>query len=170
MNDMNRIEEKGGPGFKYVPGQGGFTLAEVLIAASILVVAVLGIAALFPVARNNIFFASEETKAATLAQDMMEQIRNAPSFNDMLSFADNPPAGATSPRPAYVTAQRAAWSTKVANAASNGEGLPGGNGAIVIPTPSGTAPHRRATITVTIDWRGRNCPPVSLVTQISEDF
>jgi len=169
MNDMNRIAEKGGLGFKYVPGQGGFTLTEVLIAASILVVAVLGIAALFPVAHKNIFSASEETKAATLAQDIMEQIRNAPSFNDMLSFADSPPAGATSPRPAYVTAQRAAWSTKVANAAPNGEGLPAGNGAIGITT-TGASPHRRATITVTMDWRGRNCPPVSLVTQISEDF
>jgi Tfp pilus assembly protein PilV len=152
-----------------VLGQGGFTLTEILIAASILVVAVLGIATLLPTASNNIFVASEETKAAILAQDLMEQIKNAPSFNDMLSFADSPPPGATDPRPAYIANQRAAWQTKVANAASNGEGLPGGNGAITITT-TGAGPHRRATITVTVDWRGRKCPPVSLVTQGSEDF
>jgi type IV pilus assembly protein PilV len=168
MNN-SKIVEKGGPGFAGVLEQGGFTLTEILVAAFILVVAVLGIAALLPTASNNIFVASEETKAAILAQDLMEQIRNAPSFNDMLSFADTPPAGATDPRPAYISNQRAAWSTKVANAAPNGEGLPGGSGAITITT-TGASPHRRATITLTIDWRGRNCPPVSLVTQDSEDF
>jgi prepilin-type N-terminal cleavage/methylation domain-containing protein len=150
-------------------GQGGFTMTEVLLASSILVVVLLGIAALFPLAYNNIFYASQETKAATLAQDMMEQIKNAPSFEDMLSFADNPPAGATHPRPAYIATQRANWHSRAANAAPNGEGLPGGNGSVNI-NAAGTSPHRRATVTVTMDWTGRKGSLVSLTTQIAEDF
>ena len=63
-------------------------------------------------AYNNIFSASDETKGAILAQHAMEQIKNAPSFNDMLSFADNPPAGATQPRPAYIATQRTNWHPK----------------------------------------------------------
>jgi len=167
--NKSKIVEKGGPGFEGVLEQGGFTLTEILIAASILLVGVLGIAALLPTGSTNIFVASEETKAAILAQDLMEQVRNAPSFSDMLSFADTPPAGATNPRPAYISNLLTAWRTKVANAAANGEGLPGGSGAITMTT-TGTGPHRRATITLTMDWRGRKCPPVSLVTQVSEDF
>jgi prepilin-type N-terminal cleavage/methylation domain-containing protein len=166
---MNMNREKRGSRSKYVTDQGGFTLTEVLVASSILVVAVLGIAALFPVAYNNIFSASQETKAAILAQHMMEQIKNAPSFNDMLSFAENPPTGATHPRPAYIATQRANWHSKAANATPQGEGLPGGNGNITI-TATGGSPHRLAAVTITMDWTGRKGPPVSLITEIAEDF
>jgi len=163
------MKKKGQTKLKLPIDQGGFTLVEVLVASSILVVVLLGIAALFPLAYNNIFYASQETKAAILAQDMMEQIKSAPSFEDMLSSADNPPSGATHPRPAYIATQRANWHSKVANATPQGEGLPGGNGSINI-TVTGTTPHRWATVTVTMDWTGRKGAPVSLTTQISEDF
>ena len=149
--------------------QDGFTLVEVLLASSILVVGLLGIAALFPLAYNNIFYASQETKAAFLAHDLMEQVESASSFEDVLSFGDNPPTGATHPRPAYIATQRANWHSKAANAVPHGGGLPGGNGTIDV-TVIGTSPHRRATITVTMDWMGRKGVPVSLTTQISEDF
>ena len=161
--------EKGRLGLKLFGGQGGFTMVEVLITCFILVVVLLGIAALFPLAYNNIFYASQETKAAILAQDMMEQIKSAPSFEDILSFAETPPTGATHPRPSYVATQRANWHSKAANATPQGEGLPGGNGTIDISV-SGTSPHRRATATVSMDWTGRKGSLVSLTTQISEDF
>ncbi len=164
---MNK--EKGESGSKYGTGQGGFTLTEVVLASSILVVAVLGVAALLPLAYNNIFYASQETKATILAQDLMEQIKNAPSFNDMLSFADNPPAGATHPRPAYIATQRANWHSKAANADPHGEGLSGGNGSVDI-TATGGSPCRVATITITMDWTDRKGPPASLTTEIAEDF
>ena len=73
MNNR-KIEEKGGPGFEGVLEAGGFTLVEILIAASVLLVGVLGIAALLPTASTNIFVASEETKAAILAQDLMDML------------------------------------------------------------------------------------------------
>lgn len=146
--------------------QDGFTLTEVLLTTFILVVVLLGIAAIFPMGYTNIFNASEETKAAVLAQDMMEQIKKAPSFPDMLSFADAPPAGATSPTPNYITTLRDNWTARLASA---NQGLPGGNGTINIAVV-GASPSRRATISVTVDWSGRKSAPGTLTTQICEDF
>lgn len=58
----------------------GLTLAEVLIAASVLAVAILGMAGAFPTALRQLSYAGQITKATTLAHQMMEDIRSEPSY------------------------------------------------------------------------------------------
>ncbi len=56
--------------------ENGFSAIEVLIAMSILAVALLAIASMFPTAYTNVDRSGEETMAATLAQQRIEWLRN----------------------------------------------------------------------------------------------
>ena len=56
----------------------GFTITEVLIAAGILVVALLGIATVLPTADLNLHQSGQVSKAAALCQEMIEMIKNDP--------------------------------------------------------------------------------------------
>jgi type II secretory pathway pseudopilin PulG len=56
----------------------GFTVAEVLTAASILIVALLGIAAVMPTADMTLHQAGQASKAISLAQEMIEMLKNDP--------------------------------------------------------------------------------------------
>ena len=58
-------------------GQRGLTVAEVLIAAAILAVAMLGIAGMVPRAYQNIGIGGRITKGANLAREKMEELKNA---------------------------------------------------------------------------------------------
>ena len=53
----------------------GFTFVEVMIAASILVVALLGIAAVLPTADMSLHQSGQVSKAVSLAQEMIEMIK-----------------------------------------------------------------------------------------------
>ncbi len=66
-------ERRGGP------AGAGLTLAEVLIAASVLSVAILGMASAFPTALRQVSYGGQITKATALAHQMMEDIRSDPS-------------------------------------------------------------------------------------------
>jgi type II secretory pathway pseudopilin PulG len=61
---------------------GGFTLMEVMLAACILVVALLGVAGVLPTSKGNVHRAGQISKAAWLAQEMVEMIKNDP-FNQL---------------------------------------------------------------------------------------
>ncbi|MFQ5847191.1 MAG: prepilin-type N-terminal cleavage/methylation domain-containing protein [Candidatus Methylomirabilales bacterium] len=54
----------------------GFSLVEVLIAASILAVALLALASMFPTGYLNVDQGGEQTTAVTLAQERIEWLRN----------------------------------------------------------------------------------------------
>ncbi|MBI2164175.1 MAG: prepilin-type N-terminal cleavage/methylation domain-containing protein, partial [candidate division NC10 bacterium] len=56
----------------------GFTLVEVLVAATILVVALLGIAAVLPTADMSLHQAGQISKAVALTQEMIEMVKNDP--------------------------------------------------------------------------------------------
>ena len=144
----------------------GISYVEILFAMVILSVGILGVAGAVSTAALDIYGAGRETAAAQQAQAIIERIRNAASYEDLLSYADNPPAGATSPRPAYVTQNRNTWL-----AALQTPGAPGGllgSGSIAI-TQQGTIPNRLALITVSVDWRGRTGPgPLTFVTRVTE--
>jgi len=56
--------------------ENGFSAIEVLIAMSILAVALLAIAGMFPSAYTNVDRSGEETTAVTLAQQRIEWLRN----------------------------------------------------------------------------------------------
>ena len=57
---------------------GGFSLVEVLTASSILIVALLGIAAVMPTADMSLHQAGQTSKAVSLAQEMIETLKNDP--------------------------------------------------------------------------------------------
>jgi prepilin-type N-terminal cleavage/methylation domain-containing protein len=56
----------------------GFTVIEVLFAAVIVAVALVGIAGLFPTAYRTVDWSGEETVAVTLAKQRLEWLRNQP--------------------------------------------------------------------------------------------
>ncbi len=62
------------------PGAAGLTLAEVLIAASVLGVAILGMAGAFPTGLRQVGYGGHITKATNLAHQMLEDIRSDPSY------------------------------------------------------------------------------------------
>lgn len=152
------------PGARRLPR--GLSYAEVLFALSILSVGILGTTGAAGTAALNIFQGGRETVAAEQAQAMLERIRNAASYEDLLSYADAPPAGATAPRPAYVDANRAAW---VAALQASFPGAEGQVQASIGITQAGALPNRLATITVSVDVPGRlGWRPPTFVTQVAE--
>ena len=58
----------------------GLTLVEVLIAASVLTIAILGMASAFPTGLLQVSYGGQITKATSLAHQMMEDIRSDPSY------------------------------------------------------------------------------------------
>ena len=146
--------------------QRGMSYIEVLIAMLVLMVGILGAFGALTTAALDIYGGGRETGATEQAQAILERIRNAASYEDLLSYADVPPAGATSPRPGYVTQNRDAWLASL-DAATPG-GLPQGRGSITI-AQQGALPNRLAVITVSVDWSGRTGPnPPTFVTQLAE--
>jgi type IV pilus assembly protein PilV len=66
----------------------GFTLLEILIAISVLAIALLAMAQMQVVAIKGNSFASRMTTATTLAQDKMEQLKRLP-YNDPSNLIDD---------------------------------------------------------------------------------
>lgn len=62
----------------------GFTIIEVLFAAVILAVALLGIAGMFPTAYGNVDRSGDQTAAVGLAQERIEWLRNQPLNSNAL--------------------------------------------------------------------------------------
>ncbi len=132
----------------------------------VLTIGILGVAGAVTTAAMDIHGGGQETAATEMAQAMLERIRNAGSYEDLLSYADTPPAGATSPQPAYVTQNRNAWLAALYSRSSGGVGQ--GQGRITI-TSQGAIPNRLAFVTVSVDWGGRTGPnPLTLVTRVTE--
>ncbi len=146
--------------------QRGSSYIEILIAATVLTIGIVGVFGAVSTAALDIYYGGRETIASEQGQAILERIRNAASYDDLLSYADTPPAGATSPRPAYVQGNRDAWLTALGPGGSSGIGR--GQGTIII-AQQGTVPNRLATITVGVDWAGRKGPsPPTFVTRVSE--
>ena len=66
----------------------GFTLLEILIAISVLAIALLAMAQMQIVAISTNAFANRMTKATTLAQDKIEQLKRLP-YNDPTNLTDD---------------------------------------------------------------------------------
>ncbi len=144
----------------------GMSYIEVLIATLVLSVGIMGAFGAVTTAAFDISGGGRETVATEQAQGMLERVRNAASFEDLLSYADAPAAGATYPRPAYVTQNRDTWLAAL-NAGTPGA-LPQGRGGITI-AQQGVVPNRLAVVTVSVDWSGRTGPtPLAFVTQVAE--
>jgi len=132
----HRPPRKGSPGSQGSPAgrAGGFSAVEVLVTASILAVALLGIASLFPTAAANVHSNGGMARATVLAQQRIEQLKNV-SF---ATLAAMPTANTPSALPA-----------------SEQQTLTEGNHTFTRQTwvaVSGTAPRREAVITVILQW------------------
>src|SRR3972149_6627233 len=114
----------------YIFREKGLTLAEVLLAAAIISVAVLAIVGLFPTALQNVRYGGHMSQASSLAQEMIELIRTRP-FAEVSSYNNlDTRLPAPGGLPAPVLAHFNRWTTDVAPA--NPAGAP--------PQGRGTAP------------------------------
>ena len=77
----------------------GLTLVEVLIAASVLGVAILGMAGAFPTALRQVSYGGQITKATALADQMMEDVRSEPTPSILL-YAGKDGRGVSTEAPA----------------------------------------------------------------------
>lgn len=132
----------------------GFTLVELLIAMTILSVALLGIAGMFPAAHQHLRMGSDVTKATALAQQMIETLRDQPVTAVSRYDAADTRASTTFPQddPADTPPFRGAslltrWQQAIAAAPELG-GLYQGWGRIAV------APLDRnlLSVTVTVGW------------------
>ncbi len=73
----------------------GFTLIEVLIAASILAVGLLALVSVFPIGYVDVTVSGGQSKATAYAQQMMEQLKNQPFTASAPLQTDAPEAGYT---------------------------------------------------------------------------
>ena len=143
----------------------GLTLAEVLLAAAIISVAVLAIVGLFPTALQNVRYGGHMSQASSLAQEMVELIRTQPfatvsSYNN-LDTRLPAPGGLPPPVPAHFTR----WTTDIAPANPAGA-LPQGWGTVqVAENALGLADLKQVTITV--GWRESGNQTITIVTYVA---
>ena len=116
---------------KFWRNQHGFTLVEVLVAAAILVVGVVGVSGAFSVAFTDVVASSGESKATAYARQQMEILKNG-AFSVVCGCAGCacvPVAGADIPEPEFSRT----WNT-----------------ALIAGT---VTPNQVVNITVTVTWR-----------------
>ena len=150
----------------------GFTLAEVLVAATILVVALLGIAAVLPTADMTLHQAGQISKAVALTQEMIEMVKNDPfSQLDLYNGVDTRTTGTypvDDPNPPIPGdagnfmggSNVTKWANDIALYLVTGAGITGGYGTITVSTVAtdgtGTAILRK--ISVVVNWTDAGRP------------
>jgi Tfp pilus assembly protein PilV len=163
----------------------GFTLVEILIGITILVVGILGVATMFGTGYNNVGEGARMTMAVTAARQMLEDVRTIP-FDNLVNL--NGPGGAgfdtnvlaTQPAadPARNIARKwryalagagAGWiftGAEMANWQNLGVGsVPfGASGLIVVTNPSATM--RLISITVRVPGRGNTVQLATLISRL----
>ncbi len=155
----------------------GFTLAEVLVAATILVVALLGIAAVLPTADMSLHQAGQISKAVALTQEMIEMVKNDPFsqlslYNgplgtgvDTRSTATYPVDDPTIPIPGDAGnfmggSNVTKWANDIALYLVTGAGITGGYGTITVSTVAtdGTGAPILRKISVVVNWTDAGRP------------
>lgn len=144
----------------------GLTLAEILIAAAVTTIALLGIAGMFPTAFQNIKAGGQTTKATAIAQKMTEFIRNQ-SFSSLTSYhnLDTGNCTALTSGSPQRTACESWRDNDLAFSATQGKGLPSGWGSIAVSSP--VTDLRQ--VTVTVGWTERTgSKTVTLATYVAD--
>lgn len=143
-----------------------FTLVELLIAASILVVALLAIAAVLPTADMSLHQSGQISKAVSLAQEMIEMLKNDPFsqlslYNgvDSRNTATYPVDDPNPPIPGNAGnfmggSNIAKWANDIALYLVTGGGITGGYGTIAVSTVAsdGSGNPILRKVTVTVNW------------------
>ncbi len=161
----------------------GFTFVEILVAASVLLVAFLGLVTVFYGGFSNVAEAGKATVAVAAAESMIELIKTQNTIGVPAQFpldfngVTTANGGAACPGPAQRLARCLDW---VNVQVLNNPNLPGGAGNVTVtcvqngtppcpgpPTPLGI---RFYTVTVTVSWveAGRGGKSVRLVSGISD--
>jgi|GEM_PF-1507279 len=147
------------------PGN-GFTIVEVLVAAGILLVALLGIAAVMPTADVNLHLAGQVSKAASLAQEMIEITKNDPfsqlSLYDGVDTRNPATFPLDTPNPPIPGdagnfmggSNVTKWANDINVYLATGAGITGGYGTIGVSTVAsdGTGNPVLRKISVTVNW------------------
>lgn len=140
----------------------GLTLVELLIAASILATALLGVAGMFPSAYQNVKYGGRISRATALAQEMMEILRDE-SFTTLASYNTLDTGSCGSGTDPIATNCRK-WRDDM-----NGGGLPSGSGSVAVCVAACTSTNDLAEITVTVSWSERTgAKTVQLVTYAAQ--
>ncbi len=144
----------------------GLTLAEVLLAAAIISVAVLAIIGLFPTALQNVRYGGHMSQASSLAQEMIELIRTHPEpFNMVSSYNGLDTRNAPPPLPPAVLAHFTKWKNDIAPPNPAGA-LPQGWGTVqVVENVLGLTDLKQVTITV--GWRESGNQTITIVTYVA---
>jgi prepilin-type N-terminal cleavage/methylation domain-containing protein len=162
--------------------QDGFTIIELLIASVIMVVALVSIASVLPTANMTIHQSGQATKAISLAQEMVEMIKNDP-FSD-LTLYNNVDSRTTSTYPVdsailtpgnpsnYLGGSNVTkWKNDINLYLVSGAGITNGYGTITVAgvaqDAGGNDILRRVTVTVYWTERGQN-KSVTLATLASK--
>jgi type II secretory pathway pseudopilin PulG len=144
----------------------GFTIVEVLVAAAILLVALLGIAAVMPTADMNLHLAGQISKAASLAQEMIEMTKNDPfSQLSLYNGVDTRNAGTfplDTPIPPIPGdagnfmggSNVTKWANDINVYLATGAGITGGYGTIGVSTVAtdGSGNPVLRKVSVTVNW------------------
>jgi prepilin-type N-terminal cleavage/methylation domain-containing protein len=159
-------------------GARGFTLIEIMIGLTILVVGILGVASMFGTGYTNLAEGGRMTLAVTAARQMLEDIRTIPFNNlpNLNGFDTNNPGTQPANNPereiarkwryalagdgtgwGFTTAEKARWHNL-----GVGNAVFGAGGTIAVANLGATM--REVTITVPVPGRGAI---VRLVTRIS---
>ena len=150
----------------------GFTLAEVLVAATILVVALLGIAAVLPTADMTLHQAGQISKAVALTQEMIEMVKNdpfsqLPLYNgvDTRTTGTYPVDDPNPPVPGDAGnfmggSNVTKWANDIALYLVTGAGITGGYGTITVSTVAtdGTGAPILRKISVVVNWTDAGRP------------
>lgn len=170
------------------PNRPGLTLVEVLFALSVLALALLGVAGMFPSAMRSVHAGGDTTKATMLTRAMLDMIR-ADTFDSLVSRYNGLDTGASTvtcpvssptlstPDPDY---NKKKWTCDIAASGTRdtGQGLPGGRGTVAVTCvgftsspfdevndPGCTKDIRKVSVTIT--WGAQGSRFVGLVTYVT---
>jgi len=168
-------------GVKAAPG---LTLIELIFAVTVIAVAMLAIASMFPTALRALVGGGYETQATALAKSMLDMLRSEPfsrlaeatpsGYNGFSTASLSPTCPVTPPASPDADFVKKKWTCEVRGPGAGGNrGLPGGEGRISVQCFDGsgnagvcdTVDLRR--IAVTLTWQlpqGQGTRSITLVT------
>ena len=154
----------------------GFTIAEVIIASMVLIVALLVIATMFPMGHQQVVDAGRMTLAVTAARQILEDMGSLPfdSVANLNNYSTGNAASLPASGPERAAARR--WRYMVGGAGGGftftaaemteyGTVTPmGGTATILVTSPTGT--QRQATVTVSVPGLTTNVQLTTVIVRL----